>query len=112
MSKTIAQHLTDEVPALHFIVFMHGFAVLADEVSCVLKSAANRREMLVIASVLPLLALTAPVTFFSVCPGYCSSLSAASWGLFKTEIKKQDTMKCLARFFSRAALFEPKIPSS
>lgn len=31
MSKT-AQHLTDEVPALHFVVFMHGFAVLVNGV--------------------------------------------------------------------------------
>lgn len=67
MSKTIAQHLTDEVPALHFIVFMHGFAVLADGVSCALVSTANRREVLVIPSVLPLLTLAAPVAFFRMC---------------------------------------------
>lgn len=76
MPKT-AQHLTDEVPALHFVVFMHGFAVLVNGVSCVLDSVngiscmldstAHRREVLVIASVLHCWPLTAPVTFFRMC---------------------------------------------
>lgn len=54
MSKPIDQHLTDELPALHSGVFMHGFAVIVNGASCVLDSTANRREVLVIASVLPL----------------------------------------------------------
>lgn len=82
MSKTIAQHLTDEVPALHFVVFRHGFAGLGDGVSCVLDSTANRRKVLVIASVLLSLALTAPVTFFRMCVLATAPPSAASWGSF------------------------------
>lgn len=67
--KPVAQHLTDKALVLHFVIFMHEFAVLVNlfcSKVCAILSSQDKREVLAVALVLQLVAFITPVMFFRI----------------------------------------------